>query len=131
MRIIKKYPNRRLYDTSVGSYITLENIRLYVLKHIQFQIVDAKTNKDLTQSTLLQIISEQEASTSSIFSTALLEQFIRSYHHKSQSLVKQYLEQAIHLFTEQTSLFDQQLQQFNKIHQSLKSKTPKKPKSKK
>jgi len=126
-RIIKKYPNRRLYDTSLGCYITLEEIRQYVLDHTQFQIIDAKTKKDLTQSTLLQIISEQESSTAPLFSTSLLEHLIRSYHQKSQSLVTQYLDRAMSLFVEQKSLLDKQWQQFQTSMQ--KSVAEKKPKT--
>ena len=59
-RLIKKYPNRRLYDTELGVYITLEDIKKLVIDQIDFQIIDARSKKDLTHSTLLQIISEQE-----------------------------------------------------------------------
>src|SRR5580692_10802351 len=86
-RIIKKYPNRRLYDTTVGEYITLEEIKKLVFDHVDFRVIDARTKKDLTQSTLLQIITEQETSSSPIFTTDMLQDFIRLYQEKSQNIL--------------------------------------------
>ncbi|MDD9981253.1 MAG: polyhydroxyalkanoate synthesis repressor PhaR, partial [Gammaproteobacteria bacterium] len=71
-RIIKKYPNRRLYDTEVSRYVTLEDVRSLVLQEIPFQIRDARTNEDLTRSILLQIIMEQEADGEPMFSEQVL-----------------------------------------------------------
>ncbi len=105
MRLIKKYPNRRLYDTELGVYITLEEVKKLVYEHVDFRVVDARTKKDLTQSTLLQIITEQEASTTPIFTTGILQDFIRSYNEKSQHMFSQYLEQALDLILRQKKFF--------------------------
>lgn len=111
-RIIKKYPNRRLYDTERGCYITLQEIKDYVLQRIDFTIIDARSKKDLTQSTLLQIISEQEATSTPLFTTSLLQDFIRFYHEKSQSLLTQYLEQALDVFLKQKDFMNNQWHQY-------------------
>ena len=107
-RIIKKYPNRRLYDTTLGAYITLADIKKLVLTHVDFQIIDAHTQKDITQNTLMQIISEQEMTSTPIFTTALLQYFIRFYHEKSQHVLGQFLEQAITVFIKQKDFFQTQ-----------------------
>jgi polyhydroxyalkanoate synthesis repressor PhaR len=107
-RIIKKYPNRRLYDTEINAYITLDDIKKLVIEHVIFQVIDARTNKDLTQSTLLQIITEQEASSTPLFTTTVLQDFIRFYHEKSQNTFSQYLEQALALFIHQKEFFQNQ-----------------------
>jgi polyhydroxyalkanoate synthesis repressor PhaR len=114
-RIIKKYPNRRLYDTTLRTYITLDDVKNLVFDHVQFQIIDARSNKDLTQSTLLQIISEQEASSTPIFTSEILQDLIRFYHEKSQHLFTQYLEQAMSLFMQQRNFFQHQWLTYNKI----------------
>lgn len=115
IRIIKKYPNRRLYDTEIGAYITLDAIKQLVLDRINFQVIDARSQKDLTQSTLLQIISEQEATATPLFSTSLLQDFIRSYHQKSQHVFTEYLEQAMHLFLHQKNFFQDQWLNYQKV----------------
>jgi polyhydroxyalkanoate synthesis repressor PhaR len=107
-RIIKKYPNRRLYDTSLCAYINLIDIKQLVLDHENFIVIDAKTKKDITQSTLLQIIAEEEM-ICPIFSTTLLQGFIRLYNEKSQILLSEYLEQAMNLFIKQKEYFKQQM----------------------
>ncbi len=104
-RIIKKYPNRRLYDSKVGAYITLDDVKELVFKQTEFQVIDARTKKDLTQSTLLQIIIEQEATTTPLFTTSILQDFIRFYHEKSQHTFSQYLEQVLSLFIHQKNFF--------------------------
>lgn len=103
VRIIKKYPNRRLYDTTRGSYITLHEVKQLVLEHIDFKVIDERSKKDITKSTLLQIINEQEA-TSPIFTTRLLQDFIRAYHEKSQDLFSNYLQEAMELFKKQKDM---------------------------
>ena len=90
IRIIKKYPNRRLYDTEQGIYITLDDVKKLVYDHVHFQVIDVRTKKDLTQSTLLQIIAEQEATTTPIFTTGLLQDIIRTYQKNSQHIFTQY-----------------------------------------
>lgn len=106
MRVIKKYPNRRLYDTKLGIYITLDEIKKLVLEREDFKVIDARSKKDLTQNTLLQIIAEQEASSTPLFTTPVLQDFIRFYHEKSQNLFSRYLEQAMDLFIQQKGFFN-------------------------
>ena len=100
-RIIKKYPNRRLYDTEVSSYVTLEDVRNLVLQKIPFQIRDARTNEDLTRSILLQIIMEREACGEPIFSEQVLEKIIRFYGDSLQEMMTSYLERSLNLFIDQ------------------------------
>lgn len=130
-RIIKKYPNRRLYDTSLGMYIKLDDIKQLVFEHIDFQVIDARTKKDLTQSTLLQIISEQEASSNPIFTTAMLQDFIRFYHEKSQHALTKYLEQAMDLFVKQREFLHHQWQSYETIVAKNLIKKNKRPSRKK
>jgi len=100
MRLIKKYPNRRLYDTRTSSYITLADVKDLVLKHEQFQVVDAKTNEDLTRSILLQIILEEEAGGMPMFTSHLLSQVIRFYGNAMQGMVGSYLEKNMQTFVQ-------------------------------
>ena len=99
-RLIKKYPNRRLYDTQTSSYITLTDVKQLVLDNEEFTVVDAKTNEDLSRSILLQIILEEEASGAPMFSSDVLAQIIRFYGHAMQGLMGSYLEKNIEVFTE-------------------------------
>jgi polyhydroxyalkanoate synthesis repressor PhaR len=108
-RVIKKYPNRRLYDTRVSSYITLEEVRQLVLSGEPFEVRDAKTNEDLTRAVLLQIIAEHEQHGQPIFSTALLSQIIRFYGDAMQGFVGGYLENSLKVFLEQQDKFRDQL----------------------
>src|SRR5678816_2160478 len=87
VRTIKKYPNRRLYDTEISSYITLEEVRQLVLDNEEFEVRDAKTGDDLTRSVLLQIISEHEETGSPMFTTQLLSQVIRFYGDSMQGFM--------------------------------------------
>ena len=96
-RIIKKYPNRRLYDTEESRYITLAEIRRLVLDKVDFVVIDKKTEHDITRSILLQVISEQEEAGEPLFSRDFLSQAIRSYG-TMQSLVSSYMEQSLKLF---------------------------------
>jgi len=114
-RIIKKYPNRRLYDTSLRAYITLDDVKNLVFERIEFRVTDARTKKDLTQSTLLQIITEQEANSDPIFTTQILQEFIRFYHEKSHHAFTEYLEQAMMYFVEQKDFFQKQLVSYQKL----------------
>lgn len=97
-RVIKKYPNRRLYDTQTSSYITLTDVKQLVLDNEVFAVVDAKTSEDLTRSILLQIILEEEASGAPMFSSAALAQIIRYYGHAMQGMMGSYLEKNIQAF---------------------------------
>lgn len=101
LRIIKKYPNRRLYDTTVSSYITLEDVRNLVMQHANFRIQDAKTGQDITRSILLQIILEQEEEGEPIFSSEVLAQLIRFYGDTLQGVVTSYFERSLILFAKQ------------------------------
>ncbi len=109
MRIIKKYPNRRLYDTEISSYITVEEVRQLILDGEQFEVRDAKTGEDLTRQVLLQIIAEQEQGGEPVLSTQLLSQIIRFYGDSMQGFMGSYLERSMQLFLEQQSQFRQQL----------------------
>jgi len=107
-RLIKKYPNRRLYDTKTSSYITLADVKELVLKNEDFQVVDAKSSEDLTRSILLQIILEEEAGGAPMFTSDLLAQMIRFYGNAMQGMMGKYLEGNIKAFTDmQAKLQDQ------------------------
>ena len=95
MRIIKKYPNRRLYDTEDSKYITLEDISVLVTENKEFVVIDSKTESDLTRNILLQIIIEKEQSSIPIFSTKVLPQIIRSYKNQLQQHIGNKLEKTI------------------------------------
>ena len=97
-RLIKKYPNRRLYDTQTSSYITLSDVKQLVLNNEEFTVIDAKTEEDLTRSILLQIILEEEAGGSPMFSSGALAQIIRYYGHAMQGMMGSYLEKNIQAF---------------------------------
>ena len=98
LRLIKKYPNRRLYDTKTSSYITLADVKQMVLKQEDFQVVDAKSGEDLTRQILLQIILEEESGGVPMFSSELLSQLIRFYGNAMQGLMGTYLEKNIRAF---------------------------------
>jgi polyhydroxyalkanoate synthesis repressor PhaR len=91
-RIIKKYPNRRLYDTDTSSYITLTEIKQLVMDGEAFVVRDAKTGDDLTRSILLQIILEEEAQGTPMFTAPVLANIIRFYGHTLQGFMGGYLE---------------------------------------
>ena len=109
-RIIKKYPNRRLYDTAISSYITLEDVRRLVVEHAVFKVKDARSNEDITRSILLQIIIEQEADGEPIFSVNVLEQIIRLYGDTMQGMVTNWFERSLKLFREQQETMRDQMQ---------------------
>jgi len=107
-RIIKKYPNRRLYDTKTSSYITLADVKQMVVKQEEFQVIDAKSQDDLTRQILLQIILEEESGGVPMFSTSMLANIIRYYGHAMQGLMGSYLERSIHTFHEAQKRFQDQ-----------------------
>lgn len=107
VRVIKKYPNRRLYDTAISSYITLADVKCLVLDGVDFEVMDAKTKADLTRSILLQIISDEEEGGEPIFSAELLAQVIRSYGGSEQNLLTSYLEKSMELWSEQQRVFSE------------------------
>ncbi len=100
VRVIKKYPNRRLYDTDTSSYITLTEVKELVMSSEPFVVRDAKTNEDLTRSILLQIILEEEAGGAPMFTEAVLGNIIRFYGHAMQGFMGSYLEKNVQAFTE-------------------------------
>lgn len=97
-RLIKKYPNRRLYDTQTSSYITLADVKQLVLDNEDFAVVDAKNGDELTRSILLQIILEEESHGVPMFSSGALSQIIRYYGHAMQGMMGSYLEKNIQAF---------------------------------
>ena len=107
-RLIKKYPNRRLYDTRTSTYITLADIKELVLAHEAFQVVDAKSGDDLTRAILLQVILEEEAGGAPMFSSELLSQMIRFYGNAMQGMMGNYIENNIKSFTEVQSKLKEQ-----------------------
>lgn len=112
LRLIKKYPNRRLYDTAISSYITLADVKRLVLDGVAFHVVDAKTQDDLTRTILLQIISEEEEGGEPIFSTELLAQIIRSYGGNMQTLLTSYLEKSMDMWSDQQRRFREHTREF-------------------
>ena len=107
-RVLKKYPNRRLYDTQSSSYITLADVKKMVLDSEDFEVRDAKTSEDLTRSILLQIILEEEAGNVPMFSTQTLAQIIRFYGHAMQGVMGTYLEQNMQAFADMQRRFSEQ-----------------------
>ena len=106
-RIIKKYPNRRLYDTEVSRYITLDEVRQLVMESVKFRVLDKNTHDDITRSILLQVIAEQEGGSESLMSRDFLSQVIRTYGSGLQDFVGRYLDESLHLFSkEQRELRD-------------------------
>jgi len=97
-RIIKKYPNRRLYDSEASAYITLSDVKQLVMDGAHFVVQDAKTGEDLTRSILLQIILEEESGGVPMFSAVMLEQIIRFYGHAMQGMMGNYLEKNVQAF---------------------------------
>jgi polyhydroxyalkanoate synthesis repressor PhaR len=108
-RTIKKYPNRRLYDTALSKYITLDDVRRLVLEGADFQVIDAKTEEDITRSILLQVILEQEEDGKPILSTKALTQLIRFYGDAVQGLASDFLERSLAILSEQRQFFEQQV----------------------
>ena len=108
VRTIKKYPNRRLYDTATSSYITLAEVKQLVMAAEPFVVRDAKSGEDLTRSILLQIILEEEAGGAPMFSEAVLANIIRFYGHAMQGFMGAYLEKNIQAFAEMQAKFAEQ-----------------------
>ena len=106
-RVIRKYPNRRLYDTVESRYVTLADIRRLVVERIDFVVLDRKSQQDITRSILLQVIAEQEGAGESLMSRDFLSQVIRSYGSGLQEFVGRYLDESIQQFArEQRELRD-------------------------
>ena len=128
-RVIKKYPNRRLYDTDTSSYITLAEIKQLVMENEPCVVQDAKTGEDLTRSILLQIILEEEANGTPMFTAAVLANMIRFYGHAMQGLMGGYLEKNMQALMEMqaplvqgtmgNNLFQQMKEQMQKQTEQL------------
>lgn len=111
MRILRKYTNRRLYDTSRSCYVTLDDVKQLVLNGEAFKVEDSKTGNDLTRNILLQIISEQEAlGHGTLLTNQVLQQLIRFYGDSMQGMMSQYLEQSIASFLEHQDRIRDQMQ---------------------
>jgi polyhydroxyalkanoate synthesis repressor PhaR len=111
-RVIKKYPNRRLYDTEESRYITLADVRELVLDKVDFEVIDKKTGEDITRNILLQVISEQEQRGAAVMSEDFLSQIFRAYGSVMPDFVAKYLEQSMKLFMQQQKFVRDQLQSF-------------------
>jgi polyhydroxyalkanoate synthesis repressor PhaR len=134
-RIIKKYPNRRLYDTKQSKYITLTDVRGLVMDCVRFRVVDTASNEDITRQILMQIIIEEETGGKPLFSAEMLAQLIRFYGGTMQGLFARYLEESFNLFAQQqekagerlpinpiemfNSLTQQNLKMWNSLQQSF------------
>ncbi|GGO75918.1 hypothetical protein GCM10011348_01880 [Marinobacterium nitratireducens] len=111
MRILRKYTNRRLYDTSKSCYVTLEDVKQLVLSGEPFQVQDSKTGNDLTRNILLQIIAEQEAEGhGTLLTNQVLQQLIRFYGDSMQGMMSQYIEQSVGAFLEHQERIREQMQ---------------------
>jgi len=108
LRVLKKYPNRRLYDTQTSSYITLADVKQMVLRGEDFEVRDAKSAEDLTRSILLQIILEEESGGVPMFSTETLSQIIRFYGHALQGVMGTMIEKNLQAFVQMQAQFVQQ-----------------------
>ncbi|ANY62130.1 polyhydroxyalkanoate synthesis repressor PhaR [Comamonas aquatica] len=107
-RVIKKYPNRRLYDTATSTYITLAEVKQLVMERENIVVKDAKTGEDLTRSIFLQIILEEEAGGAPMFTEAMLANIIRFYGHTMQGYMGSYIEKSVQMFTDfQSKLAEQ------------------------
>jgi polyhydroxyalkanoate synthesis repressor PhaR len=112
VRLIKKYPNRRLYDTQTSSYITLADVKQLVLDQEEFKVVDAKNGEDLTRQILMQIILEEEQEGQPMFTPPVLSQIIRSYGNAMQGMMGSYLEKNVQAFVDIQSKLQEQSRAF-------------------
>ena len=107
-RIIKKYRNRRLYDTNLSRYVTVANLRQLIVKGVEFEVQDASTGEDITRNILLQIINEQEAGGEPLLTTEILTRMIRFYGEATQQAFTDYLDRSLGLFVEQQQAYQDQ-----------------------
>lgn len=117
IRIIKKYPNRRVYDTYESKYIKVDDIRTMVVDGVNFKVIDSKTKEDVTRSVLLQIIIDQESETNPLFSSDNLRHFIKYYGQDQSHQFSEYMNQSL-------AFFHQQQEQFNNSMQELINHNP-------
>ncbi len=123
VRNIKKYPNRRLYDTETSSYITLADVKKLVLENVAFKVEDAKSKEDLTRSILLQIILEEESAGEPMFTSDSLSQIIRFYGNAMQGMMGGYLEKNIDTFMQIQNKLQEQSRQVYGQNPMLNSET--------
>lgn len=109
-RLIKKYPNRRLYDTEESRYITLDEVKDLVMQGVMFRVVDSQTEADLTRAILLQIIMEQESGGAPLFTAPMLQRFIRFYGDTAQAAFTSFLDLSLDMFMKQQTLLAKQMQ---------------------
>ncbi|MDO9227870.1 MAG: polyhydroxyalkanoate synthesis repressor PhaR [Pseudomonadota bacterium] len=109
-RLIKKYPNRRLYDTDESRYITLAEVKDLVMRAVPFRVIDSQSETDITRAILLQIIMDQESSGNPLFTATMLERFIRFYGDSTQAAFTAFLDQSLDLFIKQQRMFSEQMQ---------------------
>jgi polyhydroxyalkanoate synthesis repressor PhaR len=109
VRIIKKYPNRRLYDTVQSRYVTLPEVRDLVINETPFKVIDTQSDEDITRNILLQIILEQESDQDPLFSNAHLQDFIRYYSENSREGFSSFMEQSLNFFHEQQAIMQEQM----------------------
>ncbi len=105
VRLIKKYPNRRIYDTHESKYITVSDVRNLIVNGVEFKVVDTQTKKDITRSILLQIILEQESEHNPLFSTDNLQDFIRYYGENQGKGFSDFIGQSLSFFQQQQDQF--------------------------
>lgn len=110
-RTIKKYPNRRLYDTEQSRYITLVDLQKLAEKGEEFVVLDATSGEDITRNILLQIISERENGGNPVFTTDILMRIIRFYGNSVQDALTNYLDQSLSLFEQQQAAFQEQVRE--------------------
>ena len=108
-RVIKKYPNRRLYDTNESKYVTLSDVRKLVLEETPFCVIDKKSGEDITRNILLQIIIEQEEGGEPMFSSDALQQMIGFYGNSARSMAGDFLRSSVHMFYEQQKQLQEQV----------------------
>ena len=111
IRIIKKYPNRRLYDTDQSKYITLADLKQLIADGIDIEVQDANSGKDITRSILLQIINEQEAAGEPLFTTEILTGMIRFYGEKGQNMFTEFLSNSLNMYLDQQKSYQAQFQE--------------------
>lgn len=121
-RIIKKYANRRLYDTKTSQYITLDDLKQLIISGHAVQVVDAKNKNDISREVLLQLVAEQESLGQPILNEAILTSLIRFYDHPMQKLASSYLEMALGQLQNQRARLSEKMQDIMESPVELASK---------
>ena len=109
-RIIKKYPNRRLYDTELSKYVALVDLRKLIHDGVEFKVRDSQSGNDITRNILIQIITEQEGGNDALFSTEMLTEIIRNYDEAVHDVFQSYLDQSMRAFTEQQQFIQERME---------------------